>query len=642
MLLLGFLLASCSRDDTAGRSAESSTCARSSLKNPYFGDAHSHTKYSLDAGTQGTTLGPHEAYRFALGEKLGIQPHDANGRPLRELQLDRPLDFAVVTDHSEFFGEVELCTNPAADPVAYNSPECVLYRDEPDQAFLALNALLGLPANAVTVPLAEVARLPVCGPGSATCLEAAKTPWRDIQEAAAEFNQACHFTTFVGYEWTGSPSSSNLLRNVIFATEKVPPLPVSYFEAPEPELLWKKLAEQCSGDCDYLTIPHNSNLSSGLMFRDTDSEGRPFTRQYAADRARNEPLAEIFQHKGDSECFVLEEPGKNDELCAFEKLPFNNLAGERFGPALEQPPVARDFLRNALKDGLLHEQRLGVNPFKYGLIGSTDTHLGTPGATSESNFPGHGGAGSPARSSLPKGLTENIYYNPAGLAVVWAEENTRPALFEAMRRREVYGTSGTRILVRFFGDWQLPADMCGFSGEDFSKRGYGGAPMGGDMPALPASAGAPAPSFAVWAQMDPGGQRTPLQRIQIVKGWIAKQPSGEWTSHETVYDVAGTKDDGWRLDEATCRGAGASFTSLCTVWTDPDFDPADRAFYYARVVENPTCRWSTYQCLKAPATMDCSDPSTVPSEWAGCCDTHYPKTIQERAWTSPIWYEPRS
>jgi hypothetical protein len=378
------------------------------------------------------------------------------------------------------------------------------------------------------------------------------------------------------------------------------------------------------------------------MFRDTDSSGKPFTAGYAIDRNRNEPLAEVFQHKGDSECFQLESPGREDELCGFEKLPFNNLTADRFGELAEKPPVARDFLRNVLKDGLVLEQSLGVNPYQYGLIGSSDTHLGTPGAVSEVGFPGHGGAGSPARTEVPKGLSENIAFNPGGLAALWAEENTRDALFAAMKRREVYGTSGPRILVRFFGDWDFPAGMCQKPGDEFARRGYRGAPMGGDLPPPPAHAATPTPRFAVWAQQDPGGLSTPLERVQIIKGWIEKNGDGEWVPREAVYDVAGSKDNGWSVDPHTCEGSGQSYANLCGVWTDPDFDATERAFYYARALENPTCRWSARQCLNAPPTMDCGDSSTVPDEWAGCCadETQYPKTIQERAWTSPIWYRP--
>ena len=607
------------------------------LRNPYFGDLHVHTRYSLDANTQDTRTGPHESYRFALGEELGIQPYDADGKATRHTQISRPLDFAAVTDHAEFFGETQICTDPG--DANYNAPECLFYRQSPEQAFIFFNllgpGLTGLPTpdGGETIP-----RLPYCGVMGERCLEAAKTPWRDMQQAAEAYydrSSNCSFTSFVGYEWTGSPQSNNLHRNVIFASEVVPELPSSYYETPEPELLWEALARNCraADGCNFLTIPHNSNLSAGLMFQTQDRHGNAFDAAYASARQLNEPLAEITQHKGQSECLGTGGASANDELCLFEVLPYNNLTGDRFGGLNTGPPKEQDFLRQALKEGLLQEQKLGVNPFKYGFVGSTDTHLGTPGNANESGYPGHAGAGMNPRNGVP-GLTDIIEANPGGLAVLWAEQNTRESLFAAMRRREAYGTSGTRPIVRFFGGWDLPADLCG-SG-DFVRTGYArGVPMGGDLP----SAASSAPSFAVSALRDPGALREPtepLQRIQIVKGWIT--PSGE--KHEQVYEVAGNPDNGASVNLDDCSTSGNGFASLCAVWQDPAFDPAQSAFYYARVVENPSCRWATRQCVAAH--ISCADPNAVPAEYADCCNAGYPKTIQERAWTSPIWFKPVS
>ncbi|MBI2382843.1 MAG: DUF3604 domain-containing protein [Gammaproteobacteria bacterium] len=607
-------------------------------RQPFFGDLHVHTKYSLDANTQGTIIDPHEAYRFAQGEEVGIQPYTAEGVPLRHAQLARPLDFTAVTDHAELFGETEICTNPELD--GYDSPECRFYRAAPAQAFIFFNlmgpGLFGLPTadGGEAIP-----RLPFCGLGGERCIEASKTPWRDIQRAADAFydrSAECRFTTFVGYEWTGAPESNNLHRNVIFESEIVPEIPASYYETPEPELLWQALDEHCRGDegCNVLTIPHNSNLSGGLMFARQHPDDKAMDAEYAQARQQNEPLAEIYQHKGQSECLGTGGAGAADEQCGFELLPYRNFAGSQVHPAFSGPPLEQDFLRSALKEGLRLEQALGVNPFKYGLIGSSDTHLGTPGLVNESGYPGHGGAGGSARNEVPPGLSDRIENSPGGLAVLWAEQNTRPSLFAAMRRREAYATSGTRPVVRFFAGWDLPQGLC--ASHDFAGEGYRrGVPMGSDLPASRA-AGA-RPRFAVSALRDPsadGESAEPLQRIQIVKGWIV-----DGDKREKVYEVAGDPNNGASVDLSTCETSGRGFASLCTVWEDPDFDAAQPAFYYARVLENPSCRWATRQCLAAK--VDCSDADSVPKEFAGCCDANYPKTVQERAWTSPIWYRPQ-
>ena len=634
---------------------ESRQCKnRNTLRNPYFGDLHVHTTYSLDANTQGTIVKPNDAYRFAQGEKLGIQPYTAQGVALRTTQIVRPLDFAAVTDHAELFGETEICTNPTY--TEYNFPECIFYRNSPSNAFTIFNlAAVGLPelpnfpippgtpvisGLPVVGDNGSIPRLPYCGVNGERCLEAAKTPWRDIQRAAeANYDRSdqCRFTAFVGYEYTGAPLSNNLHRNVIFRSEVVPELPPAYQEYPHPELLWQALADKCkSADgCDYLTIPHNSNLSAGLMFETKDRKGNDYTTEFARLRQQNEPLAEITQHKGQSECLGTTGPSANDELCGFEILPYNNLTGNRFNGLNTGPPKPGDFLREALKEGLVQEQKLGANPFKYGFIGSSDTHIGTPGNVLENNFPGHGGAGAAARDAVPPGLSDVIEVNPGGLAVLWAEQNTRDSLFAAMRRREAYGTSGTRPIVRFFGGWNLPSDQCGSS--DFAQTGYAnGVPMGGDLPAKPTSV--QKPRFAVSALRDPGanGEPTqPLQRIQIIKGWVENG-----VKKEQVYEVAGNPKNGAGVDLSTClpTNADKGFASLCSVWEDPNFNPANSAFYYARVVENPSCRWSTQQCLAAK--VDCSNSASVPTEFKDCCNATYPKTIQERAWTSPIWYKP--
>jgi hypothetical protein len=598
---------------------------------PFFGDLHVHTAFSLDASTQGTRARPADAYRFARGERLGIQPFGAQGEPLRSLALARSLDFAAVTDHAELFGELSICLTPGLP--GHGSLICRIYRGWPRVAFFLMNSH----SSGAERPV----RYGFCGAGGAGCREAARTPWREMQQAAEDAydrSSACSFTTFVGYEWTGGANARNLHRNVLFRNHVVPELPASYVDEPTPEGLWRALRADClepRNGCDVLTIPHNSNLSGGLMFRTQKSDGSPIDRAWALERAAFEPLVEVMQHKGDSECRLG--PGSPDELCGFEKLPYDNFGG-RYSLGESNEPAPANFVRNALAQGLLEEQRLGANPFKYGLVASTDTHIAAPGYVSERAHPGHGGAGPPVGRELPRGLPDAIEFNPGGLAVLWAEENSRDALFAAMQRREAYGTSGPRMIVRFFGGFGYHDDLC--QSRAFAEEGYaGGVPMGGDLPRAPTGAGrARAPVFAVLALRDAGPAPdggTPLQRIQIVKGWLE-----EGELREKVYDVAGDAGNGAGVDPATCERRGDGFESLCAVWHDPDFDVGERAFYYARVLENPSCRWSAHVC-NAHA-VDCSDEASVAEGLEPCCDASVPRTIQERAWTSPIWYAPGS
>jgi hypothetical protein len=592
---------------------------RDPLRRAFFGDLHVHSTYSLDASTQDTRTRPAEAYRFARGERLEIQPFDAQGRGLRSVRLARPLDFAAVTDHAELLGEWNIC-NHAGLP-GHDSLVCRIYRRWPRVAFFWMNGTAS-----------RGARHDFCGEGGRLCLDAARGPWDDIRRAAADANERCRFSTFVAYEWTGAAGmGANLHRNVVFANEAVPELPVSFIEAPSPPQLWDSLREQCleaDNGCDAVVIPHNPNLGAGRMFRTETDDGRPIDVDEAAGRARFETLVEVMQHKGDSECHPG--LGSRDELCGFEKLAMNDFAG-RFASFLSEPPVARQFVRNVLKEGLRQERRLGVNPFHFGLIGSTDTHLGTPGLVAESaDYPGHGGAGTPAGERVTAGLPDAIDFNPGGLAVLWAEENTREALFAAMKRREAYGTSGPRMLLRLFGGWQLPDDLCE-SGR-LAEQGYAhGVPMGTDLPA--ADAPGSAPVFAVSALRDPAADGAHLQRLQIVKGWL----EGD-TAYERVIDVAGDPSAGDAVDLASCTPPADGFDALCSVWRDPDFDSAQPAFYYARAVEVRTCRWSQKLCNARG--VSCADPQTIGPGLEACCAPEHRRTIQERAWSSPIWYRP--
>jgi Protein of unknown function (DUF3604) len=618
-------LASLSLPPPASALGAHAPCAhRDAERRPFFGDLHVHTAFSQDASTQGTRTTPREAYAFARGAPLGIQPFDAEGHALRSVRLDRPLDFAAVTDHAEQIGEVRVCRTPGLP--GSDSWICRLYRNFPRAAFFVMNARYSAGGE----------RFGFCGEGGTSCLAAARTVWQETQDAAEgayDHSPACRFTSFVAYEWTaGVDGGKNLHRNVIFANEKVPELPASVMETGvEAARLWQALERDCVRGlpgCDVLTIPHNSNLDGGLMFQSAEALGADIDGDEAARRARWEPLVEVMQHKGDSECLLGGDT--TDEACGFEKLPYDNFRG-RYAWLGADPPRRVQFVREALKRGLALEAKLGANPFRYGLVASTDTHLGAAGLVSERDFPGHGGAGAVASDEIPRGLPDALEFGPGGLAVLYAEENTREALFAAMKRREAYGTSGPRLGVRFFGGRALPKNLC--ERPDFVATGYReGVPMGGAL----SGGGSDAPlRLAVQALADPGSEREPglpLQRIQIVKGWLE-----DGTPRERVVDVAGGPNDA-DVDLASCAPHGAGHARLCAVWSDPDFDPRQPAFYYARVLENPSCRWSQRVC--AAAQVDCARPETIGEGLDGCCDPLHRPILQERAWTSPIWYAP--
>jgi hypothetical protein len=602
---------------------------RHAQRRPFFGDLHVHTVLSLDASTMGTRNRPADAYRFARGEKLGIQPYHSDGTPIRSIRLSRPLDFAAVTDHAELLGEWNTCNTPGLP--GHDSWVCRVYRNYPRIAFFYMN-----------YTSSQARRHDFCGDDGSICLAASRAPWTEIQEAAEQAydrTASCSFTAFKAYEWTGGVGSTgnNFHRNVIFANDVVPDLPISFVDQPILTDFWASLGRSCSDaahGCDVVVIPHNSNLSGGLMFQTERPDGTPIQADEARARARYEVMVEIMQHKGESECMLG--VGTEDELCGFENLAMSSFAG-RFMAFRAEPPMPRQFVRHILKVGLEQERRLGVNPFKFGIIASTDTHLGTPGHVNESaDYPGHGGAGKPAEDELPVGFPDHLDFNPGGLAGLWAEENSRTSLFAAMKRKESFGTSGPRMVVRLFGGWSYSDDLC--ASPDFAKLGYTlGVPMGSDLMARPTADGpGPGPVFAVSALADPGvagAPGTPLQRIQIIKGWL-----DEDGTHEAIYDVAGDPENGASVSLDTCEARGPNVRSLCSVWRDPDFDPAEPAFYYARVIENPTCRWSQRLCIASGA--QCGDPGTLGKGLEPCCAEEHQPIIQERGWTSPIWYRP--
>ena len=624
--------------------ASAAPCAqRYPHRKAWFGGLHVHTAASFDATSFGSLNGVDDAYRFARGEplSLGLRDDPPQYRP-PVATISSPLDFMAVTDHAETLGETRLCWDSASE--AYTTLPCRLYRGD-----------VTLPVEERLQPIMRLASFAifgqdrsvrVCGPDGQRCLARAREAWRDNQmstEAWQDRSDNCSFTTFHAYEYSLALESSNLHRNVIFASDTVPQSVLSAKDARAPELLWKWLDRVCIGgheDCDALAIPHNSNWSSGRMwFPYSNLDLAPAERRrLAALRQRVEPLAEITQVKGDSECrngigSVL---GAPDELCDFEKLrpPAEAIedCGEQYGSGgmLLKGCVSRySYVRYALTAGLGEEAALGVNPFKLGIVAATDTHNATPAAGREKGHLGSHGSDRELRNRLlgavnvPGDVAKGspVRYSPGGIAGIYAEENSRAALFDGMRRRETFGTSGPRIEPRFFAGWDLPADLC--ERADYLLLAYrDGVPMGGDLPA--AAAGASAPVFIASASRDPRDGGNLLQRIQVVKGWL----DADGRTHQAVYDVAGDAHNGARVDPQTCAVSGKGYVQLCASWRDPDFDPALPAVYYARVLENPSCRWSHYDCLSLA-------PEQRP---ATCSDPQVPWQIQERAWTSPIWY----
>lgn len=565
---------------------------RNPLRNAYYGDLHVHTSYSFDAYLAGTSNDPFDAYAMAQAAPVD-------------------LDFAAVTDHGEYLGETRLCTMPGSD--AYDSATCVAYRG----VFGVFGfASFGLPLTAED----PERNANICGADDAECLEAAEDAWtltRAAAELAYDRSSTCEFTSFVAYEYTGTTGGSNLHRNVVFRNAEVPALPTSYFEAPRPDLLWQSLESDCldaPGLCDVLAIPHNSNGSNGDMFTLTYPEATGVADEIdqASRRAALEPLMEVIQHKGASEC----RPGFSpDEYCDFELLPEQELCNGDGSGSGTQCAARSDYLRGALANGLAEQQVLGINPLKLGVIASTDTHNGVPGVVDETSFDGHLGFTDTLRRERLQASPE---LNPGGLAGVWAVENSRDAIFEAMQRRETFGTSGPRIAVRMFGGWDYEPALCGDL--DLLEIGYAqGVPMGGELAPPPAEG--TEPRFVIVADQD----LMPLQRAQIIKVWV--DASGQ--PHEAVFDVSGG-DNGASVDPQTCEPSGSGAATLCGVWSDPDFDPEVPAAYYARVLENPSCRWSAYDCN---SFTDLTRPQSCES---------VPQVIQERAWTSPIWYAPET
>ena len=631
-------------------------------RNPYYGDLHVHTKYSFDAYIFGVTATPYDAYKFATGEAIK--------HPLGfDMQLKEPLDFYAVTDHGFYMGMIEnyadtsskMSKNEWTKPIHnINRPENVTVASTGERADLFSSVLsreiINKPyswwhPNYLGAWLTNNIQLAL----TSFDYDVHKSAWADVAKAAEEFNDPGNFTTFIGYEYTTSTEveGGNLHRNVIFNSSNAPIRPWTRIDSLNPEDLWTWMDSLREKGVDSLAMPHNSNGSHGQMFEVETFRGNPISKEYSEKRMRNEPVVEMTQVKGTSDTHPLLSP--DDEWADFEIM--DKRVGSR-PPTYSMPQGG--YVRDAFLRGLTLEWEGRGNPYKFGLIGSSDTHTGA-GAFDENNYWSKVGVldgTDMGRGSVPlsqdridqltqysidfnqpvstKEIEGKTYadvgfdqWGASGLAVAWAEENTRDSIFQAFKRKETFATTGTRIAVRFFAGFDM--ESIDLNSEDMVKNAYAkGVTMGADL----FSQANQTPQFLVWAQRDKLG--APLQRVQIIKGWV-ETASG--TPKEKIYDVACSDgltadpvtnrcpDNGARVNINDCSisndvGAG----ELKTTWADPDFDPAVKAFYYVRVLENPTCRWSTWDALKA---------GVKPRP-----DLH--ETIQERAWSSPIWYIPDS
>jgi hypothetical protein len=587
---------------------------------PLFGDTHLHTSFSMDAGAFGCRLGPRDAYRFARGEEITA----STGQPAK---LSRPLDFLVVADHSDGFGFFPQLMS--GDPELLATQQGRKWYDQ-------IKAGHGAEAAMDIIVSFGQGNMPKGFPMPGT--RPYRSAWQETIDAAEAFNDPGHFTAFIGFEWTSNTGGNNLHRNILFRENGAKASLVEPFTtmpplgSDNPEDLWKWMATtEDKTASEVLAIAHNGNLSNGRMFPIVEAFGKKIDRGYAENRAKWERLYEVTQTKGDGEAHPYLSP--NDEFANFEKWDKGNLDGSE---AKTKDMLEFEYARSALKNGLKLEALLGVNPYKFGLIGSSDAHTGLA-AMEEDNFFGKTTPQEPS----PERLTKTFFKNPktgvtimdwevsaSGYAAVWATENTRAAIFDAMQRRETYATTGPRMAVRLFGGWN-------FEAADAANRmpaaiGYAkGVPMGGDLSNAPAGK---APTFLVAALKDPIGAN--LDRIQIIKGWLDAKSE----VHEQVYDVVWGNADKRKSDADgklppvgdTVDVENATWSNtigdpeLITVWKDPTFDAKQRAFYYARVIEIPTPRWTAYDAKRFGIKPL---PGTT-------------MKLQERAYTSPIWYTP--
>ncbi len=574
-------------------------------RNAYFGDLHVHTSWSTDAYSGLNRVGPAGAYRFARGEALELPGGF-------ETQLAVPLDFVAITDHAEGFDAIEACTYP--DNAQYESAFCQNMRN-PQQT--SADYLRGAFARGVERPAQRHPDL--CG-DEALCLANAGATWRRAQAVANEYDDPGTFTALIGYEFSSLLRDFGMLhRNVIFRGTDVVPHAISSLDVSGQAEFFAELDANCQAPCEVLTIPHNTNYSWGLTFSRTDEDGSAFSDADIERRMRLDRLVEVSQQKGTSECQLG--IGASDEDCNYGIL-FPPCEADQFGRCAR--PAS--FVRNALLDGLKLESEGKQNMFKLGMIGSTDTHLSDPGNTDTdipARFLAANGNADAIRTVFnavhpvvgPQRLTSS-----GGLAGVWARANTREEIFDALRRRETFATSGTRLKIRFFGG-DLPADLA--DKPDALDLAYAsGVPMGGDLK------GGKAPRFWVNVMKDPLGAS--LDRVQVVKGWVENgEPMQEVRdvacSGNRVPNEAGRcPKTGASVDLATCARSDSPGATLSALFEDKDYDPGQSAFYYVRVLENPSCRWTTWLANSAGI----APPTDVPA------------TIQNRGWSSPIWVEP--
>jgi len=606
--------------------------------NLYWGELHLHTAESFDSSMMGNKLGIEDAYRFAKGEPL-------IGAGGETMQLSRPLDFVAITDHAEGFGSRTHCDDPNLS--LFERAACwVMAQDNPIFLSLIVEGARGedepgelsLPTG-VYQPKARkvpgVDRFPTCKWGDSTverCYDNVSTDWARYVQLADDYYEPGELTTLVAYEFSpGMPDQGKHHRNVIFRSNSVPERAISSIDVPNAIELWKGLEATCdkADGCDFLTMPHNPNKAWGLTYSRYAYDGKQYTEDDWRLRQRREPLTEIYQNKGASECALG--VGATDEECAFAQVLDPCQPGETTGCAFET-----GFVRDGLKVGLELEQELGFNPLQIGFIAATDGHNANPGDVEEWDFRGTVGTiSSPAvRRMSGTNLGDKAYrsmlkfHTPGGLAAVWAPENTREAIFDALARRETYATSGPRIGLRFYAGRGI--DQAMIDAPDLVQHLEAEAVSMGAV--LPSSQRpdqqSESPEFLVWAVRDP--MDAPLQRLQMVKGWI--DDAGQ--THEKVVDIACADglqvdsatgrcpDNGASVDLSTCQySAGSGATELKTIWRDPDYDQNQSAFYYVRVLMNPNCRWSSFDAIRLGREPDPSVPAT----------------IQERAWSSPIW-----
>ncbi len=609
MLLIAGLIGCSDPDDvpeshisTPPPAQPAQTVERYPLKTALFGDLHVHTSWSMDAYPGGNRLGPNDAYRFAKGAKMELP----NGV---EAQLQTPLDFVALTDHAEGFGTHLACTVPGSPE--FDLPQCRALRagdfDQNDMLEQAFTTAGVRPAPRGGSCMDE-----------ARCKENERNTWQRVQELANAHNQPGKFTALIGYEFSSLlPAFGMLHRNVIFRGSEVTPHAISSIDVRNQKEFFDQLDDACTDNCEVLTIPHNTNYSWGLTFSRTDEDGTAYSSEDLEKRARIERLFEVTQMKGNSECQLS--VGASDEDCNYGNL-FPPCEGEDDLRCVRP----NSFLRNVLLDGLALGEEDGLNPYKLGVIGSTDTHNSDPGNTTGPlpvMFQPAEGIGFAIDRLLEQ---EHLVIGPirrlsaGGLAGVWAEANTRADIFDALQRRETFATSGSRMRIRFFaGD--LPEDL-GAEADPVAVAYDRGVPMGSDLTATDA------PRFWVWASQDPAGP--PLERIQIIKGWIedGEQRQRLWDvacSGGRVADSNGQCPDTTAgVNTKTCERTGSEGAQeLQATFSDPEFSADQAAFYYARVFENPTCRWTT--------VLANSSESDLPDD--------LPVTVQERGWSSPIW-----